>query len=136
MDWIALWENGVLRLAAACVAAGIVWRYLVTPLFHAARSTLRGWRDLRERVRAAAVIIQRELTPNGGASVKDHVTGLAARVAKLEGGQHDLAALQTTAMAQREAETAFLIKQLREQGVTVEPLPDARINEHREKGSP
>lgn len=52
--------------ATTVVALGALWRYLVRP-------TWRAWKVLRVRVHAAIDLIERELTHNGGASLKDAV---------------------------------------------------------------
>lgn len=39
----------------------------------------RGWRAGRERARALHRVVERELTPNGGSSIKDQVGRIEAR---------------------------------------------------------
>lgn len=55
--------NALLGLAALVVAWGVVWRGVAKPVW--------------KRLTAIHAIVTREMTPNGGASMKDHATKTA-----------------------------------------------------------
>lgn len=65
------WENAVLRTAAFTIAAGVLWRYVLLPVVRAA---VRGYRRVSEAlhwIEQVNTVVSRELTTNGGKSVKD-----------------------------------------------------------------
>ncbi len=89
--WIPLWENVVLRTAAFLVAAGIVWRYAVFPLFKTVRAFFKRAKKLtaeveevRRLVASQHTIINAELKPNGGGSTVDKIDRLAADLAAVQ----------------------------------------------------
>jgi hypothetical protein len=132
VDWLALWENGLLRTAALCGAIAVVWAGLRW-VGRKVRGVVRAWRAVLPRIRVAVNIIERELTSNGGSSVKDQMTSLNGRVGKLEEGQHELAALQTEAMALTEKHRAHDRAQLSALGIDIADLPDARVTDRRHR---
>lgn len=58
-------EN-VALFASLLVACGVVWRYVVQPAW-------KQWRRFKAKVHVVLELVQRELSPNGGSTLKDAV---------------------------------------------------------------
>lgn len=69
--------DAIAYTAATVIALGILWRYIVRPLWHA-------WRRFKVTLHAALEVIDRELTHNGGSSLKDAVHRTDRNVAELD----------------------------------------------------
>lgn len=126
-------EEWVLRGAALVAAVGVIWR-VVVPIRRWAKSlggdlailkTLA--REQKTHVQRTAEVVEAELQPNGGHSVKDDIK-------RLSEGQHDLAALVTTFVALGQAQQEHFLDQLRRQGLDIADLPDAKLPHRRRTG--
>lgn len=90
-EWLPLWENVVLRLAALCVASGIIVRYIVIPTVRGVRASIRRAKaltaeveEVRRLVASQHSIIQNELTPNGGGSAVDKISDLQTQIHRVK----------------------------------------------------
>lgn len=73
----ATWnEDLIVRLAAALVALGVIWRYMIRPAY---RGIVAAFRTV-DRVEKAVAFVEAELKPNGGSSLRDAVNRIEAKV--------------------------------------------------------
>ena len=143
MEWIELWENGLIRLAGACVAAGLVWRYIVVAGFRLLRKAVKGIRSFIRKLKALTgeveairslvaeqnKIVKTELTTNGGSSALDKINKLVAQgkahathLEKHDERLHVIGELFTAHLADAELRDHHLQRQLAEQGIDIEHL--------------
>jgi hypothetical protein len=128
--------QAVIVAAAAVAAAGVLWQKLIRPVW--------GWVRARGRDLAAVRhIIERELTPNAGGSMKDKVSQLVRAQEVLRRQQAEFGERQTeqmdllvTSIAEGERRDAHWRRELGDQGVTVTdpPVRRRRLGDTREPG--
>ena len=82
----------IVAIAAALVALGIIWRYIVRPVVHGTRSA---WRTI-EDVGEAVAFVKAEMKPNGGSSMRDAINRIEAKV---DNHEQRLAALEVALAA-------------------------------------
>ena len=85
----------IVGIAAALVALGIIWRYVVRPVISGTR---KAWRTI-EDVGDAVAFVKAEMRPNGGSSLRDAVNRIETKVdnheARLAALEAALAALES-----------------------------------------
>lgn len=128
-DWLPTWGNWTVSLASYCVAAGILWRYIVVKVWRGARRFIRGIKaltaeveEVRRLVSDQHVAIKSELTDDGNGSLKNNVRAALDKLIA-----HDERLLQVTELivahvADEELNNYHLVTQLRERGIEVTPL--------------
>ena len=72
---IAAWKDTVVGVAAALVALGIIYRYVIKPIVHGTRNA---WRTI-EDVGDAVAFVKAEMKPNGGSSLRDAVNRIESQ---------------------------------------------------------
>lgn len=95
LEWTGTAERIVLA-SAMVVALGVLWRYLVRPVWRLYRWLRHEVHDEIERRKKVDDLIHRELTHNGGKSIKDVTTGSAAMLAALGSDVNELRESQET----------------------------------------
>lgn len=127
LEWTGTAERVVLA-SAVVLALGILWRYIVRPVWRLIRFAVAEVREEVERRKKIDDLIHRELTPNGGSSMKDSATRAA-------GGVKEAAAAAERAATTAEALTAK-VAEVQESQETIYQLLDNVVerkdNEHAE----
>jgi hypothetical protein len=95
LEWTGTAEQVVLA-SVTVVAVGVLWRYLVRPIWRFYRWARLEVRDEIERRKKVDELIHRELTPNSGSSMKDQTTAAAQRLGQLEDVVDELRSAQHT----------------------------------------
>lgn len=76
MSWTGTGERIVLA-SAVVVALGVLWRYIARPVWRFIRWLQHEVRDEMDRRKRTDALLERELTHNGGSSMKDQATKAA-----------------------------------------------------------
>ena len=115
-------------IAGGLVAAGVVYRYVVVGGWRLVRNVVRFFRKVSgyiERAESALALVERELRPNGGSTLRDAVNRIDARTEALEdwreGAERRLA--MTEMIQAKAAEVEALVRNQHPESTPTEATP-------------